>query len=527
MRSYYAHLETATNVPKGAVSPKPVFRSSAIFPVLQQPGISSRILFLGYWILKRNIHEIACVITLRDLEGTILNRHTLVIAEAKTYRIEVSDQLTACGLPRETNFQGSLEVEFYSTQNLVFPYPAVVINYYGPNFCSVVHTAQRVYNDFDDMNKNSQTAVPESGFNIYADKDREPFLGLINGSLAVPEGKLNLQIFNSENQMLSHEVAMGPMVPYETRIIYLGREMALQDFLHGKPGTGKAYFQLNWIFPRLLIGNIDHSLPAITLTHSYYDCSNAKSDSDYWRPSEAGWYPASLMLPVSIRNSHFTNIDFYPIYSPAKFAIDLEIYNAKGEKLGRKENILEVDSSKPKWQTLPMKTICEQMGITSDQDLGVRLIARNIEGNRIPTRIKIALDIGGTPQLMPCNICTNLQPFNPAVEGKPKSFRWAPVLADQPNAFVWLMNSSPATEYHRAADIELTFFRESDSTTIIRYLQLAPHGFHVIHLNQDEELKNFFQNTVGWMTATTTNPYTVTYYFAENSSGMIGGDHGF
>ena len=98
MRSYYAHLENATTQPTVKIASKPVFRSSAIFPMVSQPGISARLLFMGYWILKRHIHEIAAQINLRAQDGTLLNRTSLMIREPKTYRIELQDQLIAAGL---------------------------------------------------------------------------------------------------------------------------------------------------------------------------------------------------------------------------------------------------------------------------------------------------------------------------------------------------------------------------------------------------------------------------------------------
>jgi hypothetical protein len=169
-----------------AIVPKPVYRSSAIFPVFHSSEISSRILFLGYWLLKRNISQIAAVISLRSETGTLISRINQEIKEAKSYAYELEDFLIRAGINPTEEFTGSLEIELYSGLGLVFPYPAVVINYYGPNFSSVVHTAQRVYNDYDDMQKNSQTEVPESGFNLYATDNLEPFISLINGPVCVP-----------------------------------------------------------------------------------------------------------------------------------------------------------------------------------------------------------------------------------------------------------------------------------------------------------------------------------------------------
>lgn len=527
MRSYYAHLETAAPSSKTGLAPRPTFRSSAIFPVMQASGISSRILFMGYWILKRNIREIAAVITLRDTSGIVLARTNLIIQEAKTFRIELADELANCGNSRDSDFTGSMEIEFFSTQNLVFPFPAVVINYYGPHFSTVVHTAQRVYNDFDDMKKNSQTAVPESGFNIYADDNREPFIGLINGSLPVENSTLRMEFFNNMQDSLDCTLNLRILMPYETRILYPARYFNLQNFLNGKPGTAKIHFQVNWIFPRLIVGNIHDKIPAVTITHTYYDCSHAESNSDYWQAADPAWYPAALMVPVAIAKNHFTNVYFYPIYSPGTFAVDVEIYDKGGKLLASKQNTLIIASKQPQFHCIPFASLCDSFGISKDKDYAARIIARPVDGSRFPARIKLGLDIGIQEMQTPCNICTNLQPFNPALETKPSSFRWAPVLADQDTATVWIMNSSPAVVHHRPANVEMTFFRENDAKTLKRNISIAPNAFVILHVNEDQELKEFFSGAIGWMTAITTNPYTSIYYFAESSAGVTGGDHGF
>lgn len=530
MRSYYAHLETSavsSAAPK-AIASKPVFRSSAIFPMIKRPGIHSRILFMGYWILKRNIKEIAAVITLRSAEGKLLSRTTLSIQEAKTYRVELDDQLVNAGLSLDEPFIGSLEIEFYSTVNLFFPYPAAVVNYYGEHFSSVVHTAQRTYNDFDDMRNNSATRVPESGFNIYADENQEPFFGMVNGGEELPQTKLKMIFYNEAKEVLEQELDLGVTKPYQTRIVYPARVVPqLRQFLNGKVGAAKIQFDLKWVFPRLLVGNIDHTIPAITITHTYYDCSAATADSDYWRQSEPQWYPASLMVPVTISGQEFTNIYFYPIYSPSEFPVDVEFYNSQGKILGSKKNILLIKSPSGEYYQLPLKKIAKELSIETERALAVRIIAREQEGRRIPSRIKLGLDMGYKLEHMPCNICTNLQPFNPSLDTKPFSFKWAPILADQPGSTFWVMNSAPTIDYKKIDTVELTFFREKDASIIKRQITVKPQGFVVVDVSNDEELLEFFSGEVGWVTALTTNPYTTTWYFTRNESGVVGGDHGF
>lgn len=519
MRSYYAHLAT-TSVAAPQVIRKPVLRSSAIFPVILDENIRSRVLFMGYWALKRNIHEIAYVVTLRNMEGQIVYRTHDVIREPRTYRIEV-DQMHAAP------FSGSLEIEFFSTVNLFFPFPAVVLNYYGEKFCSFVHTAQRVYNDYEDMMDNSQVDVPEAGFNIYADEDKEPFLAVVNGPNFNPDTKLDLQVINADNEVMNFELSAGETLPYQTRIIYPARELHLKKFLNGKIGTAKVGFHFTDVFPRMIVGNLQHSLSAVSITHTYYDCSQAQSESDYWKPEEKGWHSAALMIPLTIEGTANTKVYFYPIYSPSKVSICVEIYDTQGHLLGTKDHALILESPSNHFQCLDLKSIAHELKITETRYLAARLIASPIDSDRIPTRIKLGLDIVQDPIHLPCNICTNLQPFNPAIESKPLSFRWSPLMADQEESLFWVMNSSPAIDYQKYAAMTLTFYREQDSSTLAREMQLSPHGFHVLNLKEDHELQAFFGNTIGWVTLQSSNPYTTTYYFALHPSGFVGGDHGF
>nr|MBA2728401.1 hypothetical protein [Parachlamydiaceae bacterium] len=428
MRSYYAHLSTTDPVEATAVVPKPVFRSSAIFPVFQSAGISSRILFLGYWLLKRNISQISAIISLRTLSGELIGRLYQEIKEAKSYSYELKDFLSRAKINPSEEFSGSIEIELYSGLGLVFPYPAVVINYYGPNFSSVVHTAQRIYNDYDDMQKNSQTEVPESGFNLYADANLEPFISIINGPMGVPAAYIDFEFFNSTGERLQHRKELGLLLPYQTRVIYPARECGLQEFLRGFVGFCRVHFNVSWIFPRLLVGNLCHEPKALAITHTYYDCIAAVSDSDYWQVPDPRWYPAALMVPLRSVDTYFTNLYFYPIYSSSKLAIDVEIYRSDGSLAGHKKSALIVVSPGQELKILKLKDLLEELGIDKQEDLSAKIMATALEESRVPARIKLGLDLGNEHLGLPCNICTNLQPYNPRYEGKRSSFKWAPLL---------------------------------------------------------------------------------------------------
>jgi len=234
--------------------------------------------------------------------------------------------------------------------------------------------------------------------------------------------------------------------------------------------------------------------------------------------AQPGWNAAALAVPLIAMNEEFTNIYFYPIYSPSAFAIDIEIYNREGSRLAKIENALSITKGQPALQKISLKSLCDELQIQTNNPLSARIIAREA-GSRIPARIKIGLDIGAKPGNLPCNICTNLQPYNPDIENKPRTFRWAPLLDT-----LWIMNSSPMKNYERSAEVQITFHREQDNETISESATIPPHGFHLIRRNHVDA---FLDGSIGWVALTSTNPNVITYYFEHTPSGIVAGDHGF
>ena len=180
MKSFYEHLRSSHEFGEQVQNTrKPIFRSSGIFPVIKNSFYSTQILFLGYWLLKRNISEISSLVTLRDQSGNILKRNFMSITEPKSYSIDLDSMLKDNS--NEDDFLGSMEVEFFSTCDMVFPYPALVLNYFNDKFNTCVHTLGRIYNDSEDLSENEQFLVPETGFDIYSDSELTSFLAFVNG----------------------------------------------------------------------------------------------------------------------------------------------------------------------------------------------------------------------------------------------------------------------------------------------------------------------------------------------------------
>ena len=522
MRSYWDHLKSQESQKQAGEVQHPHFRASALFPVMKTEKMSTRLIFLGYWILKRSIQSIGSVITLRGQNGDVLFRRTEEIAKPKCYRIELDDLLKECGHPLNEEFTGSLEIEFFSGKPLVFPYPAVSVNYYGKTFSSIVHTAQRVYNDFDDLRRNETSIVSESGIDLIEEEGIEPYFAMVNGPLPLDD-TLKLLFINKEGETLPYESPLK-LKPYETKFFYPAQLIPLKEFLKGKAGTMKITARLPWVFPRMVAGNMEQDPFAKTLTHTYYDSSHSSTPKDFWLPAEDAWYPAALMLPILIGKEWTNSISLYPIYSPASFEIEAEIIDSKGVAVTDKALIFKhhEEGSFTRVDLLPLTMDLKD---STDTVYGLRLTAKQSGEKPIPARVKVALNIGKRGKL-PCNICTNLQPYVPVWETKKRSFRWAPLLFDQEGAKTIVMHSSPLRDFKEKTDLVATFYREADEAVLKKQIELRPHSFHVFDTH-DEELKAFFQGTIGWATFESTNPYLTTYSFVFHPTGTVGGDHGY
>lgn len=507
MKSYSEHLESL-------LSKKPsheCHRASAIFPVFFTRETTMKLLFLNYWRIKRKIEHILCRYYIRDLSGNTLYKKCFYLDEARAYTLNLSQILG-----RRYPFAGSLEIEFCSPENLVFPYPAVVVLYEGKNFSSFVHSAQRVFNDEHDEKTNQRSHSIESGFNIYSDRSRYPFITFVNGSKALSKSSIELAAYNHKQKVIGSKIKLS-MQPYETKYISLDYWKELSPHLNNHVGTLKVKLPASTVFPRILVGNRDKEMESMSVTHTYYDLIQQNEKDDFWSAPNDQWQAAALMLPLKKHQDFRSRVFFYPIYSPVPFDIDLEIYTQNGEKVSSHEKVLSI--SHPEFVHIDVNHYIQKFD--PKKDYAIKMIAHS-QNNKIPARIKIGFDVESLKGGLPCNICTNFYPANPDLEKKKQTFRWAPLMLQ---GSIWCLNDAPLKNYQREASLKLTIYRERDNKTFNRNLILLPHNS--LEIVRDQEISAFLDQEIGWCTIESNNPYVTTYYFNEHPSGMIGGDHGF
>ena len=525
MKSYYQHLSSTREFgEKANILKKPILRSSAIFPVVQNEFYSSAIHFLGYWLLKRNIPEVTLVITLRNSDGNTLSRQTQIINNAKAFSINLDKILNEINYTGNS-FVGSIETEFHTTRDMVFPYPALVLEYQNEQFNTCVHTLGRIYNDLEDLKENDATRVPETGFDIHESDDLKSFLSFVNGPLENKDGIIEYTLTNSNSKKSSGTFHIGKINPFETKLLYFNDHITnLAEFLNNDSGSISLKHNFEGFYPRLLVGNIQKSSPSVSFTHSYYDCTSCITESDYWSRIDENHFDSSIYIPIFNKNNQFTNLIIYPNMSPSNVTLKIDLHDKNGKKIIENSNFLKIDSSKKKLIKINLNEIISSNNLPND-NFAAHVIT-HFQNNKIPSRIKFGLNIGNYESnfKLPCNICFNMRMGNPLVENKPGSFHWAPIFSER-NTVLALGNFSTLKKYEKTANLELNFYRIEDSSNFSEKISMSPNSEKRFSID-DFKLKDFLK-TEGWVTIKADNPYVHGYYFNLNSSGSVSGDHLF
>jgi len=526
MKSYHQHLKSTKEFgEKPNTVKKPILRSSGIFPIIKNENYTSSIHFLGYWLLKRNISEVALLITLRSSDGNILLRKIQSINTAKAFAVHLDELLSEINYDIEKIFVGSIEIEFNTTQDMVFPYPALVLEYHNEKFNTCVHTLGRIYNDLEDMKENNEFQVPETGFDIYETDDLQSFLSFVNGSLDNPDGYIEYTVTNSKSEKLNGNFHLGKINPFETKLIFLNKHIPeLSKFLGEKSGSISLKHNFHGFYPRFLVGNTQKSFPSVSFTHSYYDCTSCTTDTDYWNRHTDDHFDSSVYVPIFSKKNQFTNLIIYPNLSPSDLTLQIDIHDENGKKLFSNAKFLEIKVTEKKLLKINFNEIISKLN-TTNSSLAAHVIT-NSKNNKIPARIKFGLDVGisGQNSKLPCNICFNTRMGNPLLENKPGSFHWAPIF-NKRNYVLTLGNFSSLKNYKKEANLELNFYRIEDTKTFREKFSIKPNTETRLSIN-DLNLNDFIK-TEGWVTIKADNPYIEGYYFNLNSSGSVSGDHFF
>ncbi|MDC1060362.1 hypothetical protein OAQ43_02600, partial [Alphaproteobacteria bacterium] len=314
----------------------PTFKASAIFFILLNKKLNSKICFLNYWKLKNKNDNLSLLYTIRDNKGHTILRNFSEINKF-TYEFDVRDILKNYNLK---DFKGTFELEFFSNQDLKYAFPAIQIFYETLNGFSSVHTNQRIFNDLTDDQNNKSLNDLQTGFDVYSDNKYFSFFTFINGPIALKNKKIKIEFYNIDNKKIIKTISFKNILPYEVLYIEINKIIGKTFFKNNK-GFCKVLSPTKNVFNRIMVGTFSKDKKYSSVTHSYYDCSKTK---DYLRNSYLEKNSYKCFLPFNMAKNINLDLVFYPIFSKTDLAVDLEIFS-KNKKRSVLKNVFKLNKS--------------------------------------------------------------------------------------------------------------------------------------------------------------------------------------
>jgi hypothetical protein len=521
MKSYSKHL-TSTRSYGEAKGPeyRPTMRSSAVFPLLHKPNrLASIYTFMGYWLRKRNIPLVTALITVRNKDGEKVSVQSVEVTEVKSFEISSSDLLEN---PIE-EFTGSAEFEIFSAVDMVFPYPAITLAFKGVNGLTFVHTCGRIYNDFDDLNTNSEQSVRETGFDLYIGKDYSPFFSFVNGPIAIENETIELEYINQNGDQTTQALEIENVSPYGLGWINLNLDNNTGPIDKLAKHCVKVKHNFKGFFPRFMAGNVMRDFEDISLTHSYYDTSNdSTKGAVYKNPNPDDYEDSVLAIPF---DKEFSSIELaiYPNFANSPVTLSFELFSSSGQRVSSKESQIVVGTISDKLAYVDFIEMFSEH-INSTPKGMVRMIC--LGNGSVPTRMKFGLNLckPSTNANLPSNVCFNTQVPNEKLILKPGTFRWCTVF-DARSQKIYLHNTSFVKTGFNDALIEAEVYRSSDSKSLTWSFNLPYNGTIDILEDHAEAVDNFLRGDIGWAAFTCSSPFVSGFYITDLGKGVIGADH--
>lgn len=514
MKSYLSHLRS-TSFLNEEVN---VFRSSAIFPIFLNRSINCKINFLSYWMVKKKIAEITCIYSIRDNLGKLLIRKKILINYTKNYEISLRDLIL------DEKFLGSIEIEFFSSKNLVFPFPAVIVNYISKNSTAFVHTCGRIYNNHQDKVENNKMLVPETGFDILPSKNFKPFFAFVNGPEYLKNQKIKLALINCDGEKILKKIFLKNIIEYETRFIFF-LNLKEKKFFKNKRGTIRIYHNFKSFYPRFLCGNFTIDETKVSLTHTYYDLSNKKKGHETWKNrNKAIFHNPIVVFPFITKKKSINELSIYPNFTNvSNINLNAELINKDGRIISYKK-IIKISSQLKKIVTLNFNEIFKDVKKELNSSYFIKLYLENNKG--LPTRFKVGYNLSISKIKPSTNICFNAIIPNEFILKKKSSFKWCAIINTQ-TSLICLSNINYFIDKSIIANVKMTIWSDNENKNIIKYLKIPNNGNLFLSFKNDNPVKKILKNKTGWVTFESDSPFLNGFYFDFKKKDSVAGDHLF
>jgi hypothetical protein len=406
-------------------------RSSLLVPAL--PNSDVAISFLNHFLIKRGITSVGCKVTAIGKTGQRLVSHLTIIDEPRVYTMY---------LQRDFKVEAaSFLVEFFSSENIFVPFPAVMVNHRTKNALSGVHSFNRVLADvFEDDDVNA-IHVKEAAIDIVQDPALSTFFVLAAGPFNL-QAPITLRLSNHDSE-LTH--TLNVKIPRFTQQLF-----ELQDVVPAWSQLQGTLFidqpDQKLFYGRLFVGQIakDESFVG---NHSYYDSSHV--EGEFWNNNAPSFrtYPVIKELDALIR--------FYPIMSPSVLKISVIFNDSIGAPLGKTPERVLTSPSKDNFE-LDIRKSALDAGVDINDVNSFTVHALPISGNT-PTRINHQIVYRRSAIESSINI--SLQNYS-VLHSKSKSRTSWGQLINSPEFETWLSITNDGYEFP-ISTVEVKLFDEN------------------------------------------------------------------
>ena len=521
--SYEDTIKTLLHTQRGAFSDLdyvPAFRASAIFFALADENRTTHISFLNYWREKNQITSISALLSLRDDKGHLKAR-TFFTLDQMTYQIDVRDLLNI--LDQETScFVGTLEIEFHSSQDLKFPFPALLVFYETPKGISYVHTNQRTYNDPLDRGRGDPFNPNQTGFDVSCHDGENPFVFIANGSESVSNAIAKLRIYNSEGMEIDREINLGDLSPFSACRLDVGEIDGVREFLSEGVGFLKLNLPLGNVYNRFACGIESPSGDWLGITHSYFDCLR---HDDYYSDD---YFPSDIyhcFVPVNLVEDLITEVVFYPIIAPTLLSLKLAYFDANGSERALIELTDTFDTSGTEQIRIDLRKILSEHKI--DIKNGLCVIFVEPKNGKLPTRISFGLNYRyqGLPG---CNISSSsLMASSHGV--KSRSWLWGALPCRSGARNIILISYMPKEKFESSRAIYTLSIYNKDTEICSQKYELGPRTSE--NIVAEDLISEFHyvpeKDEILWYVLRSECSSLVSNQIHVSADGYIGGDHSF
>lgn len=405
-----------------------VHRSSLIVPVMPRSEVS--ISFLNHFLIKRNNPNIGLRITAVGESGERLMTRLFQIDEPRVYTFQL--QRDFC--PTANSFL----VEFFSSSNLVIPFPAVMINHRGNGSYSTVHSFNRVLNDVFEDDEINTVQVREGGIDIAQNPEASTFFTVSAGQQQL---QCEIDLF-FKNSLISLEQQLTVNLPRLTQQTFFLKDV----FPEAEHRQGVLLVQQprqNMFYGRLLVGQA-LSTGEFSANHSYYD--NSTVAGEYWDDAK----PSHRTYPII--SDLGTKLRIYPIQSPSQLEFKIECKDVSGAVLGTSP-LFHVSSPGAELVEVDIQQLLNDLQITHAQASAFTLSARPMDGNT-PTRINHQVVFGASG--LESSINVSMHNFNIFHSSEKPRTSWGQLIySEQFDSWLAVANDGVID-----SDIEVKLFNE-------------------------------------------------------------------